>query len=78
MRIDEAEPRALAAQLPAEQEMDVERIAVALERGAVELRHAADLLAHQPRSVVERADARQAAAGLEVASQQLHHGLGER
>ena len=66
LRVDQVQAGLLAAHLAAEQQVDVEAEAVALERGAVDLRHPPDALADDPRGVVERARLRQPLAGVEV------------
>ena len=70
LRVDQEQARRLAAYLAAQDQVHVELEVVALERGAVHVGDAADLLADDARGVVERRRLREALALVEVAPQQ--------
>src|SRR5262249_37681511 len=78
LRIDQKEPGGFPAYLPAEDQVDVELEAVALERRAVHVRDAPDLFADDARGVVERRRLGEALALIEVPLQQRDHGLRAR
>src|SRR5205807_9321264 len=66
LRVDDEEPRELAAHLAADDEVDVELELVALQRGAVHVRHPPHLLADDARGVVERGRLSQPLALVEI------------
>jgi hypothetical protein len=76
LRVDDEQPRALPAYLAAEDQVDVELELVALERGPIQVGHAPDLLADDPRRVVERRRLGEALALIEVAPELRDDRLG--
>ena len=78
LRVDEVERRLFAADLAAEQQVDVEAEVVPLERRAIDLGHPPHALADDAGGVIHRAGLRQALAGVEVEAQQRHDRLADR
>jgi len=77
LRIDQIEVRILAANLAAEEEVNVEAERVALEGGAIDIRNAAHAVTDDAGGIVKRAGLSQAFSGIEIIAEQGDDGLAD-
>ena len=78
LRIDQVERRWLPVDLATDQEVDVKRNVVLLQRGAVEVRYPANLIANYTGGVVHSRRLSETLAEVEITAEERDHRLCQR